>query len=368
MEIIGIVCEYNPFHNGHIYHINKIKEKYPNSIIILILNGYFLERGEISIISKYGKTKIALDHNIDLVVELPVLYGTQSADTFAYNAINILNKLHATHIIFGSETNDIDKIKQIALETEKEEYKEQIQELLNQGVNYPTALAKSINTKFTFLPNDLLGISYVKAINKLNSSIIPETIQRTNSYLDTESSEDIVSAANIRNKILKKEKINKYLPNDIIDKINKVNYDLFWNILKSNIITNNHLEEILDVDEGIEHRLYEGIKKCNNIKDFTEYVKTKRYTYNKINRMFIHIILGIKKEDAQITQDYIKILGLNKNGRNHLNNIKKDLDISVNINKESKIYKYELRAVLLYDMLTNSNNYKKELNNKPIII
>lgn len=368
MEIIGIVCEYNPFHNGHIYHINKIKEKYPDSVIILVLNGYFLERGEISILTKYNKTEIALNNNIDLVIELPSLFGTQSADTFAYYSVKLLNELKADRIIFGSETNDIEKIKQIALETEKDEYKKQIQLLLDEGVNYPTALAKSLNTKFTFLPNDLLGISYVKAINKLNSDIIPETIQRTSSYLDLKASDDIISAANIRNKLKEKKKINKYLPSYVIDKINIVDYNLYFNILKANIISNNSLNEILDVDEGIENRIKEAIKKSNSIEELIDNIKTKRYTYNKINRMLIHILLGIKKEDAQIDLDYIKILGLNKKGRNYLNSIKKELNISVNVNKDSKVYLYELRAAMLYDMLTNTNNYKKELNNKPIII
>lgn len=367
LKTIGIICEYNPFHNGHIYHIEQIKAKYPDSIVILVLNGYFLERGEISILNKYDKTKIALEHGIDLVIELPCLLGTQSADTFAHSSVFLLNELKVDTIIFGSETNDIEKIKAIAKESDNKEYNEEIKRLLETGVNYPTALAKSLKTKFTFLPNDLLGISYVKAINKINKNIIPETIQRTNNYLDTESNDNIVSASNIRCKLQKHEDITNYLPQSSYEKIVNINYDLYFNLLKSNIITNTHLNEILDVDEGIEFRLKEAALKSDNIEQLVNYIKTKRYTYNKINRMLIHILLGIKKIHAKEKIDYVKILGLNKNGQQHLRKIKKDLNISVNINKSSIIYSYEIKAATIYDLLTNQNCYEKELSNKPII-
>ena len=148
LEIIGIVCEYNPFHNGHIHHIKEIKKKYPDSLIILALNGYFLERGEISILSKEDKARIALENNVDLVIEIPVLYGSQSADNFAYAAIYLLNKLKANKIIFGSETNDISKIIKIAKESNSKAYAKEIKNLLETGLNYPTALAKSLKTEF----------------------------------------------------------------------------------------------------------------------------------------------------------------------------------------------------------------------------
>ena len=114
MEIIGLIAEYNPLHNGHLYHINKIKEKYPNSLLVLVLNGYFLQRGEVSIISKYDKTLLALEYGVDIVISLPTLYGVQSADTFANTSIKLLNYLKVNKIIFGSETNDIDKLTLIA--------------------------------------------------------------------------------------------------------------------------------------------------------------------------------------------------------------------------------------------------------------
>ena len=367
METIGIICEYNPFHNGHLYHINKIKELYPDSLIILVLNGYFLERGEISILSKEAKTKIALANNIDIVLELPVIYGTQSADTFAKYSLKILNNFNVNKIIFGSESNNIDLIKEIANKQLNKDFDEKIKIYLDKGINYPTALAKALNINFDFTPNDLLGISYVKAIIKNNYNIEPICIKRTSDYHDKISNDYIVSATNIREKIKNNEDISKYIPINIKDFINNINYNNYFKLLKYKINTDLYLNNYLDVDEGIEYRLKEFINKSNNIEDFITYIKTKRYTYNKINRMFIHILLNFLKSDNQ-DLEYIKILGFNKKGKKYLNKIKDNLKISTNVNKDSIQYKYEIKASIIYDLINNTNTYQYELKNKPIII
>ena len=367
MDIIGIICEYNPFHNGHLYHIKKIKELYPNSLIILVLNGYFLERGEISILTKEAKVKIALANNIDIILELPVIYGTQSADTFASISLKILNNFHVNKIIFGSESNNIEKIKEIASKQLDEKYDVLVKEYLNDGINYPTALAKALNINFSFLPNDLLGISYVKAIIRNNYNIDAITIKRTNNYHDTTSTNNIVSASNIREKIKNNEDISKYIPINIKDFINNTNYDNYFRLLKYKINTDNDLNEYLDVDEGIEYRLLEYINKSKNIDEFINNIKTKRYTYNKLNRMFIHILLSFLKTD-NIDLEYIKILGFNNKGKKYLNSIKETIEIPTTINKDSIQYIYELKASIIYDLINNTNTYSFEQRNKPIII
>lgn len=367
MEVIGIICEYNPFHNGHLYHIKKIKKMYPDSLIILVLNGYFLERGEISILSKEAKTKIALAHGVDIILELPVIYGTQSADTFASISLKILNNFHVNKIIFGSESNNIEKIKEIASKQLDEKYDVLVKEYLNDGINYPTALAKALNVNFSFLPNDLLGISYVKAIIRNNYNIDAITIKRTNNYHDTTSTNNIVSASNIREKIKNNEDISKYIPINIKDFINNTNYGNYFKLLKYKINTDNYLDKYLDVDEGIEYRLLEYINKSKNIDEFINNIKTKRYTYNKLNRMLIHILLSFLKTD-NIDIEYIKILGFNSNGKKYLNSIKEKLEITTNINKDSIQYKYEIKASIIYDLINNTNTYSFEQRNKPIII
>ncbi len=367
MAIIGIICEYNPFHNGHLYHINKIKEMYPDSIIILVLNGYFLERGEVSIETKEDKTKLALEFGVDIVLELPFIYGTESADTFADTAVKILNNFGAQKVVFGSECNDINKILEIAHHTFNDNYNEEVKRLLDEGLNYPTALAKALHIDFEFTPNDLLGISYTKSIIKNKYNIEPITIKRTNEYHDLKSNDEIISASNIREKLKNNEDITKYLPDKSKNSILNVNESSLFSLIKAKIITDEHLEEYLDVDEGIEYRLKEQILKSNNLKDFIANVKTKRYTYNKINRMLIHILIGLKKCDINNDLAYIKVLGFNQSGKKHLSNLKESSKISTIIDKESVQYKYELKAALIYDLINNTNTYEFEKKAKPII-
>ncbi len=364
MEAIGIICEYNPFHNGHIYHIKKIKELYPDAIIILVLNGYFLERGEISYLSKEAKTQIALEENIDIVLELPTLYGTQSADTFAKYALTILNNFHISKLIFGSECNDIQLLLQIVNMQQNTQYQEEVKSYLNQGFNYPTALAKATNISFSFSPNDLLGISYISQIKQNNYPITPITIKRTNSYHDTISNNTIISASNIRNKLKHKEDIKKYLPALSSKLLKEPNHQLYFYLLKTKILTDKHLNEYLDVDEGIEYRLQKYIKKANTLEEFLKLIKTKRYTYNRLNRMFIHILLSIPKNYSQELR-YTKILGFNTKGQQYLKQIKTTIPTTPDIN--SLEYKTELNASIIYDILTHTNSYNYEKQKKPII-
>jgi predicted nucleotidyltransferase len=368
MEIIGLICEYNPFHNGHIYHIKKIKEMYPDSLLILVLNGYFLERGEVSILTKEDKVNIALNYGIDIVVELPTIYGTQSADIFANKAITILNYLGVKKIIFGSEINNIPVINKIVTEIESDSYKRKVKANLKKGLNYPTALANAIKSKIDFNnPNDLLAISYIKAIRENNFNIEAISIKRTSSYHDIKSNNEIISASNIRHKLLNKENINGYLPNEIINNIVKTNEDILFKLIKAKILSTPNLNEFLDVDEGIDNRLLKVINDCNNYQELVSSIKTKRYTYNKINRMLIHILLGITKKDNNNAKlDYIHILGFNKKGRDYLNSIKKNINISLKVNKDSIIYKYELIAASIYDLINDTKTINFELNNKPI--
>lgn len=370
MNTIGIICEYNPFHNGHKYHINKVKELFPNSLIILIISGYFTQRGDISILTKEDKTKIALNNNVDLVIELPFLYGSQSADTFSKSAIYLLNKLHINYLVFGSESNDINLLEDIVnIQLYDTNYNKKVKEYLDQGLNYPTAMAKSLNLdKNINNPNDLLGISYIKAIKEFNYNIKPITIKRTNDYNDLESSENIISANNIRNKLKNNEEISNYLNKEVIDVLKNVDEDKYFELLKYKIISDNDLSKYLTVDEGIDKKLKKVINECNSLEELLNKIKTKRYTYNKLNRMFIHILIGILKSDNVFEIDYLKILGFNKQGKKYLNEIKKDLDISLNINHNSKVFEYELKASLIYDLLTNSNTYEYEIKNKPIIL
>ena len=364
--VIGIICEYNPFHNGHLYHLKKIKEKYPNSLIILCLNGYFLERGEVSILKKSDKVKIALLNNIDLVIELPVLYGCQSADKFAECSIKLLDALNVDKIIFGSESNNLDYLMNIA-KKQKDLNLNKMQKNLKNGNSYPKSLIDSLD-EFEIKPNDLLGISYCKALLKQNLNLKLETILRTNDFHDTISNEEIISAENIREKLKNNIDITKYVPSITKDKIIKVNYDLYFKLLKHKILTDNHLNSYLDVNEGIENLLKKVIKDTNSYEEFLKKIKSKRYTTNRLQRMLLHINLGILKKDADLKIDYLKILGFNDKGAYYLNQNKKKFKLPLNIDKNSPINKYELKSSILYDLITDEKEYDYEKLNKPLYI
>ena len=368
MEVIGIIAEYNPFHNGHLYHINKIKELYPDSLIILVLNGFFLQRGEISTLTKEDKTKIALLNNVDLVLELPLLYGCQSADIFAEASLKILNEFKINKLIFGSEINDSQILYDIAKKQLDPKFDEKVKEYIKKGLNYPTALSKALNQNFEYLPNDLLGISYTKAIIKNNYDIQIETIKRTNNYHDLTLDQDIVSASNIREKIKNNLDITKYLPKESYEKIINTQNDNLFKLLKYKILIDNQLNNILDVNEGLDFLIKSKIDTTNNIDQLIKEIKSKRYTYNRINRMLIHILLNITKEDATETLKYITILGFNKKGKIYLNSIKKEINIPLKKDFNSKQYEYEINASKIYDLINNTNTYDFEKRNKPISI
>ena len=366
MTIIGLICEYNPFHNGHLYHLKKIKEKYPDSLLILCLNGYFLERGEISIINKFAKVQIALENNIDIVIELPVLFGCQSADNFAANSIKLLDALNVDKIIFGSESNNLNLLMKIA---KKQEMLNQtiMKKHLKQGDSYSKSLIKSLNEK-ELKANDLLGVSYCKAILNKKLNIELETILRTNDFNDTKANDDIISAQNIREKIKNKIDITNYLPKTSKNKILNINYDLYFKLLKHKILTDFNLKQYLDVNEGIENLLIKEIKTCNNYDEFLKKIKSKRYNNNRLQRMLLHINLGILKKDAKEKINYVRILGFNLKGKNYLNQERKNFKLPTKIDSKSIIRDYELKASLLYDLLTGQNTYQQELKNKPIYI
>ncbi len=368
LEAVGIICEYNPLHNGHIHHIKEVKKLFPGKSIILVLNGYFLERGEISILSKENKTKLALIYGVDLVVELPFIFGSQSADIFADAAIKVLGYLGCSYLVFGSESNNIEALLKVAEIQNDPKYNEKVKELLKTGMNYPTALSKALNMDIdVFNPNDLLGISYIKAIKKNNLKLKPVTIKRTSSYHNLEEDENIISASNIRNRLKQGYDISNYVPRKTLKLIENISLNDLFPFIKYKILTDMDLSKYLTVDEGIENRLKEKITDSNNIEELILNIKTKRYTYNKISRMLVHILTSLPKEINKLASiEYIKILGFNKKGREYLHNLKEDLEISLIPIPNSLQYKYELIAAQVYSLISKNKILAYEKSNKPI--
>lgn len=381
MKKIGIICEYNPFHNGHLYHISKIKEMFDDSLIILVMSGNFTQRGEASIIPKYSKCDIALLSGIDLVIELPFIFATQSADVFAKTSIEILDKLNVDYVVFGSETNDINKLTMLAkTQINNKKYDKLVKEYLDKGVNYPTALSKALyqlTDKKIDKPNDILGVSYIREILKLNSNITPICIKRSNDYNSIELNDNITSASSIRYALLNGDNVKNYVPEYVYDYLkNPIFTKNYFNLLKYKIMTENTLEEYQTVDEGIQNRIKKCIIKSKDLDDLILKVKTKRYTYNKLSRMFIHILCNLKKEEVKKYNkiSYIRVLGFNIKGRNYLNEIKKDIDIPIITNfsrTNDPILDIEMRSTCVYASILNEkdkiNLIESEYKDFPII-
>ena len=373
MKAIGIIAEYNPFHNGHLYHLNKIKEKYPDYTIVLVMNGNFTERGEVTIIDKWKRSDIALELGIDLVIELPFSFSTQSADFYAYGAITLLEKLQVEKVIFGSESDNIEDLKLIAeTQINNDEFDKLVKIYCKLGNNYPTALSKAledlVDKKIT-TPNDLLGISYIKTILKNNYKIIPETIKRTNNYHDKEISNTISSATSIRESLKDDKAIEKQVPINTLKRLNNLHYmDMYFNILKYKIITEDNLEKYQTVETGMNKKLKEVITEVNTYDELIKSIKSKKDTYNKISRMLLHILCNFTKEIADKFKDitYVRVLGFNKNGKNYLNSIKKDLDVPIisKITREKDLMlEFEINTTKIYDLIYNEDLFKKEYQN-----
>ena len=379
MHKIGIICEYNPFHNGHLYQIKKIKETYKDSLIIVCLSSCFMQRGEASILNKWDKTRLAIESGVDLVLELPFAFATQYQDIFAKGALTILNHLKIDTLVFGSECNDIELLKNLAsVQLKDESYNYLVKRYLDLGLNYPTSLSKAlfdISGVKLDKPNDLLALAYVKEIIKNNYDIEPFSIRRTSDYHNSNLDSDIVSASTIRKLLKDGVNVNNYLPYNIYDYLSEIDEDKYFALLKYQIINNiDCLDKFQTVDEGIENRIIKYINMVNSKEKLILKVKSKRYTYNKINRMFTHILTNFTKEDAKDLEiEYLRVLGFNTRGKNYLNKIKKDIDIPI-INKYiPNMYKcldIEFRVSLIYSLILKDKGddfLKREYRNKPVI-
>ena len=365
---IGIIAEYNPFHNGHLYMIKKIRNMYPDSTIVCVLSGNFTERGDMSIINKWKKTRIILNYGIDLVIELPFVFASQSSDYFAYGAIKLLKNLSVDKIVFGSETNDINMLNKLAnTQINNSKYDKLVKDYMDKGLNYPTAMSKALkdltNIKIE-KPNDLLALSYIKEIKKQNANIEAISIKRDDDFNSTKLSGDIVSAKAIRNALKNSIDVSKYVPKLTYKELHDIHFNNdYFKLLKYKIMTSD-IGIYQGVDEGLKYRILKYIDQATDLDEFIELVKTKRYTYNKLNRMFTHILCDFTKEDASnIDIEYIRVLGFNERGKKHLNKIKKLTSLPIITgysNIKSKILDIEYKVCKIYS-LNHNEDIKEEL-------
>ena len=354
MKITGIIVEYNPFHYGHLYHLEAARKTTECDLVIAVMSGNFTQRGDPAIVDKWERTKEALKAGVDLVIELPFGFACQSADYFASSALEILNALKVDHLVFGSESNDVElfkKISQTLLEN-KEEYNIIVKDKMKEGYRYPNACneaLKLITQESITLPNDLLGYSYVKAIVENNYPITPVTIQRTNDYHEMNLNTSFSSASSIRKAIIEGKDVQKATPM-IIE--HPVTLNDYFELLYYQLIMDEHLNEYHLVEEGIENLLKKHIQTSHNMDELIEKCTSKRFTSSRIKRTIISILLRITKQEHNALKiDYIRVLGMNQKGQEYLHTIKKNCSYPILTNykpKTSLLLDLEFKASQLY--------------------
>ncbi|MBQ8132070.1 MAG: nucleotidyltransferase family protein, partial [Bacilli bacterium] len=326
----------------------------------------------------FKKASIALQAGIDLVVELPFPFATQSADYFAYGGITLLEKLKVDKVIFGSESDNRKDLEEIVnAQLESDDFDLLVHYYNKQGYNYPTSLSlalKELTGKVIDTPNDLLGISYIKVIKENKYKIVPETIKRTNKYHDMDNSKEISSATSIRNALKEGKNIQKNIPSYVIPYLTDLHFiEDYYPYLKYKILTEKDLSIYQTVTEGIDSLMKKEILNSNQYSDFIDRLKSKRYTQNKIQRMLLHILVGFTKSDAKRYNEitYIRLLGFSKKGRDYLNKVKKEIDVpilsKVNRNKDPML-EFEIDTTKIYALTSNNpkelveEEYKNHLN------
>lgn len=357
--VLGIIAEYNPFHNGHLYHLKESKKATGAEYTVAIISGNFTQRGSTSIIDKWKKTEMALLNGVDLIIELPVLYSISSSENFAEGSIKILNSLGIIDFLsFGSETSDIKILNNFAniLYDEPKEYKKILSNYLDTGLSFPKARENAlleyiknfedVNTNFDNYknilssPNNILGIEYLKALKKYKSSIKPVCIKR--SIADYNSSDisintSIASATAIRELIKNKNfnTIKTVIPEKsysiladcinsgcIIPDLNCFEKEIIYVLRKMSI---KEIANLPDVSEGLEFLIKKTVNSCNTLTELLNTIKSKRYTITRLQRILLYALLDISKKDMKLSKEvdspYIRVLGFNDNGKKLISKI-----------------------------------------------
>ncbi len=347
--VLGIVGEYNPFHNGHLYHLNESKKITGANYTVAVISGNFVQRGNVALIDKWTRAKMAILNGIDLVLELPCIYSISSAENFASGAIKILNSLKIVDSIsFGSEINDMSVLKEFAtiLTEEPDEYKSLLAHELSKGISFPKARENALLMYLNDIrkyanvlssPNNILAIEYLKALQLSESTIQPISIKRKGpGYNSNMVIDDFASGTAIRRFISDRNfySLDKVLP--------KVSYDILAEAVKKGHyvkgiesfekeimftlrrMTTADIANLPDVSEGLENTIKNAANSCNNLSEFIKLVKSKRYTQTRIDRILLYALLGFTKEDMEDSKridPYIRVLGFNSKGQELLSEI-----------------------------------------------
>lgn len=357
MKAVGVVVEYNPFHNGHAFHLQQAKEQSGADIAIAAMSGNFLQRGEPALISKWARTNMALSSGVDLVFELPYRFATQHAEIFAEGSVSMLSAAGCTSLVFGSESGDMGAFERsIAfLERNNEVFQENIRLYTAKGFSYPKSISlsfQSLSPSENFIdissPNNILGLHYIQAMIRQKTKMKPLTIQRKSAGYHDEhfSSETIASATSIRKALFgaphELETIKNLVPSSTFEQLAAYkdefggfhSWENYWPLLKFKLLQCSPMElrSYYEVEEGLENRLLSSVSSASSFHEFMEAIKTKRYTWTRLQRVCLHILTNTKKSEMKGTHktaDYLRLLGATEKGREYLRVQKKNFTLPI---------------------------------------
>ena len=383
-NVLAIIGEYNPFHNGHLYHLNKSIEQSEADYTILVMSGNYVQRGDCALIDKWKRAKMAIQNGIDLVIELPVLYSISSAENFAYGSVKLLDSLKIVDFLsFGSECGNLEILYKFAnvFTNEPPEYQAILKHELSKGLSFPKARENAallyLNDirKYSNIlnsPNNTLGIEYLKALKHTHSSIKPLTIKRQSaSYNSLDNIDGFASATAIREMILNSDYDN------LFSVVPQSSYEILLESLRSGefvtglecfekeilfILRCLSKEDIRDlplVSEGLENNIKDAASNCNSLEELIDRIKSKRFTRTRIKRILLYALLGYTKEDLELLNKntpYVRILGFNEKGKDLLSMISKSnkkLDVITSVKQyEEKCKNKKLLDILQKDILS----------------
>ena len=364
-KVLGIIAEYNPFHNGHLYQIEEAKKLTGAQYVIAVMSGNFTQRGNTSLINKWAKAQMAIENGVDIVIELPTVYSSSSAENFAQGAIKILDSLRIVDTLcFGTETSDFAALNNIAniLYDEPKEYVSILNHELGKGLSFPKARENALMMYLNDIKryanilsgsNNILAIEYLKALRKLKSPMMPYSIQRKKVYYNDERIIDEFASSTAIRKLIAKgqfDEIRKVVPmnsymilkneiergNLVLDII-KYEKEIIYNLRKMSV---KEIAELPDVSEGLENLIKNAANSCNNLIELVNIIKSKRYTQTRIQRILVYALLGITKKDmenAKKVTPYVRVLGFSKQGREVLSDI---CNINPRIQMVTSVKKY----------------------------
>ena len=371
--VVGIIAEYNPFHNGHRYQIEQIRKKIKNAVIVVIMSGSFTQRGEPAILDKFTRAKLAVKGGCDLVLELPFIDSVRSAQDFARGGVNLLKKLGVVDILaFGAEIDDMNLLTKTVEIIDYVNFKNILHDKLNLGISYSKAICQSlskitgINEKILKLPNVILAIEYLRVLK--TSSIEPFLISRISAnHNDNELHANISSASAIRKAIYSNEpiwnEIAKTVDNDTLYALQNTELPSIENLFRSLLIkitcsNKEYLKNIYGMNEGLENKIIDAAHNASKFTEFVDYIVSRRYTRSRIQRLILNLIIGVNKEQVKILDEvsYARILAFNQYGRELIKSIKTATKIPI----ITKIAQH-ITSRAIYNQMQNLKLYQQKL-------